>query len=193
MRSVTELKIYLLDINHKMCEAWKERFYDFPNIEVVCADFGDFIRTHNDVDCVVSPANAYGFMDGGYDLAITKYFGNELQKTVQKYIMENLHYEQPIGTSIIVNTPIKWIRLIHTPTMQVPSRIIDYRIIYHCMRSTLIMALQNGIKSIVIPAFGACTGEVPFDKVCEMMWRAYCQMGTSPKTYDWNYAQHNSL
>lgn len=190
MRNVTELKIYLLDRNLNMCVSWINHFYNLPNVEIVCMDFADFMKSHNDVDCVVSPANAYGFMDGGYDLAITKYFGNELQMKVQEYIRENLYCEQPIGTSIIVDIPnTNGLKLIHTPTMQVPSLIKDYQIIYHCMRSTLITALSSEVKSIVIPAFGGCTGGVPIDKVSEMMWCAYCQMGTRPKIYDWNYAQ----
>ncbi len=193
MKNITEMKIYLLDINAEMCEAWRKRFFGFSNIEIVCDDFGEFMKTHKEVDCVVSPANAYGFMDGGYDGAITRYFGDGLQKSVQKYITKKLYYEQPVGTSIIVDTPIDGIKLIHTPTMQVPSRIVDYRIIYHCMRSTIITALHNNVKSIVIPAFGACTGGVPLDKVSELMWKAYCQIGTCPKVYDWNYAQRNSF
>lgn len=36
--------------------------------------FTDFMDTY-DVECVVSPANSFGLMDGGYDLTITMWFG----------------------------------------------------------------------------------------------------------------------
>lgn len=192
-RELTDLKIYLLDINPKMCKAWERCFAEIHNVEIICADFTDFMNSHKNIDCIVSPANAYGLMDGGYDLAITKFFGNDLQKKVQKYIIENLYGEQPIGTSIIIDTDKDEIKLIHAPTMRTPSKIIDYTVIYHCMRSALITALNNGVKNMVIPAFGACTGGVHFDIVTELMWRAYLQLATAPKELNWEYAQRNSL
>lgn len=193
MKNIMEMKIYLLDINAEMCEAWRKRFCGFSNIEIVCDDFGEFMKTHKEVDCVVSPANAYGFMDGGYDGAITRYFGDGLQKKVQEYIKENLCFEQPVGTSIIIDTPIEGIKLIHTPTMQVPSLIKDYRIIYHCTRSMLIKALHSGVKCIVIPAFGGSCGGVPFDNIAEIMYLAYRQISIPPKSYDWHYAREMEI
>ena len=44
-----------------------------------------------EVECVVSPANSYGLMDGGYDLAISDWFGWEIAEKVQAYILE--HYK----------------------------------------------------------------------------------------------------
>ena len=71
-----------------------------------------------------------------------------------KYIMDHLYGEQPVGTSILVDAGKNGQRLIHTPTMRTPEVIKDPRTIYHCMRSTLICAYQNNIRSIVIPFFG---------------------------------------
>lgn len=170
---MNDLKIYLLDINAKMCDAWQKDFGDCQNVEIVCEEFSEFMSLYSDIDCVVSPANSFGIMNGGYDLALTRYFGYELQKAVQQYILKNYKGEQPVGTSIIVETGKDEIKLIHTPTMRVPSRIIDYAVIYRCMKSTLEVALQNGVKTIVIPAFGACTGGVPLDIVSKMMREAF--------------------
>ena len=36
--------------------------------------FCNFMKTQN-VECIVSPANSFGVMLGGYDLSITKFFG----------------------------------------------------------------------------------------------------------------------
>jgi hypothetical protein len=57
-------------------------------------------------------------MDGGVDAAITLFFGGQLQKKVQKYILENFEGEQPVGTSFIIETDNdKHPYLAHTPTM----------------------------------------------------------------------------
>lgn len=194
MRSIKDLKIYLLDINPEMCEVWEKNFGGASNVEIVCEEFSAFMEKHKEVDCVVSPANSYGFMDGGFDFALSCYFGDELEETVQQYIKDNLYYEQPVATSIIVDTPIKGIKLIHTPTMQVPSAITDYKIIYHCMRSTLITALNSGVKCVVIPAFGGGCGRVPCETISKLMFRAYQQINKTPVgRYGWEYAYHNNI
>ena len=79
------MKIYLLDRNASMVYWWEKYFKDVSEIEIVCDDFTRFMDKH-DVECVVSPANAYGLMDGGYELAITDYCGAELPKKVQQYL-----------------------------------------------------------------------------------------------------------
>ena len=45
-------------------------------------------------------------------------FGKQLQKRVQKYILDNFEGEQPVGTSFIIHTE-KYAHpyLAHTPTM----------------------------------------------------------------------------
>lgn len=175
------MQIYLLDFNEKMVDAWKKHFHpifdDVAPVEFVQSDFGTFMEKHeSDIDAVVSPANAYGLMDGGYDGALTKYFGNGLQLMVQKKIVQELYGEQPVGTSISFKIPCRNVRLIHTPTMRTPSEIKDPTIIYQCMRTTLMEALNNNCKSVVIPAFGGSVGRVEPDIIAKMMYRAYLQI-----------------
>ena len=66
--------------------------------------------------------------------------------------------------------------LIHTPTMRIPSPIVDSEIIYTSMRSTLMCALNNNVKTIIIPAFGGSTGMVPFNTIAREMYKAYIQI-----------------
>ena len=179
------MKIYLLDRNYSIVECWRERFTGVKDVEIVCDDFARFMNTH-DVECVVSPANSFGLMDGGYDLAISKYFGWDLSKKVQQYIIDNLYGEQPVGTSIIVDINEKQ-KLIHTPSMRTPSQIKEPLIIYNCMRTCLMLAKQNNIKSIVIPAFGGECGNVAFSLIAEMMFQAYNQIQNPPKEITWEY------
>ena len=81
------MKIYLLERSERKAQALREAFAK-EDVEVVCDEFENFMRTH-EVECVVSPANAFGLMDGGYDAAITAGFGEQLPKRVQRYILEN--------------------------------------------------------------------------------------------------------
>ena len=82
------MKIFLLSIDRDMVSAWEKYFGNIEGVEIVCDDFCEFM-TNNEVQCVVSPANSFGLMDGGYDAAITEWFGNELQSKVQAYITDN--------------------------------------------------------------------------------------------------------
>ena len=169
------IKIYLLDHNPKMVKEWSKAFENDKEITVVEDEFKHFMDTH-DIECVVSPANAWGIMSGGYDLAITNYYGDALQRTVQRYIRHHLYGEQPIGTSIIADIPNTKQKLIHTPTMQISKPIKDEFIIYQCMRTTLMVALENKIKTIVIPAFGGDCGKVHPKVVATKMKEAYDQI-----------------
>ena len=113
----------------------------------------------------------------------------KLQERVQQYIIDNFYGEQPVGTSFIIETNKDNQYLIHTPTMRTPEEILDARIIYQCMRTTLIVAKQNNIKSILIPMFGASTGNVKPQVVAKMMYKAYEQINNPPKKIDWIYAE----
>ena len=78
-------KIYLLERDPVKCGFLRLYFDRAPEAETVQDGFRHFMETHA-VQCVVSPANAFGLMDGGYDSAITEWFGRQLQRRVQQYI-----------------------------------------------------------------------------------------------------------
>lgn len=208
------MNIYLLDINDKMTDAWKEvfapYFEDKENpVSIVTDDFQKFMDEHYEIDAVVSPANSYGIMDGGYDRAITEYFGSHLMKEVQKAIIDDWNGEQPVGTSISViirdedgkpllaknkNGKYTFKGLIHTPTMRAPERIVDPRIVYQCMRTTLIEAKKCDVENIVIPAFGGATGGLPYNVIAKMMLAAYEQIFIDDhKSIDWSIVYDTSI
>lgn len=188
MKELKEIEIYLLSNNVLMVKAWEKAFTGVKGVEPVCSDFGVFMATRK-VGAVVSPANAYGLMDGGYDQAITDWFGEKLQQDVRRYISDNFYGEQPVGTSFIIDTGKDGVKLIHTPTMRYPERIRDPLVIYTCMRTCLMCAMENDVESIVIPAFGALTGCVPAELVADMMKRAYDQLLNPPSYISWRYAK----
>ena len=125
-----------------MAEAWEDTFRGYRGIAVHCCDFKAFVEQQPEIDAVVSPANSYGLMDGNYDLAITDKYGPELAERVRTVIMERFYGEQPVGTSFSVPIPgHEDILLIHTPTMRVPTPIVDPLVVYQCMRTTLMEAM----------------------------------------------------
>lgn len=182
------MKIYIIDRSAEKLRPIRRYFENEASVTVVHSDFESFMKT-NHVECIVSPANSFGMMDGGYDLAITNWFGDQLQKRVQKYLIENLYGEQPVGTSIYIDAGRDNQSLIHTPSMRTPQAIKDPLIVYQCMRSTLMCALQHGVKSILIPLFGGATGMLDKEVIAEMMWLAYLQINNPPREITWDYIE----
>lgn len=170
-----DMKIYIITTSLLEQMMFRGVFEKYSNVEVVLNDFKSFMTENSDVECIVSPANSYGIMNGGYDYAISDYLGWDFQEKVQQYIKDNYFGEQLVGTSFIIDAP-NGKKMIHTPTMKLPEKIIDSRVVYNAMRATLMCALENNINSIVIPLFGAGTGGVPINNVCEHMLKAYKQI-----------------
>ncbi len=179
MTQLKDLRIYIVEYSKDVADVFEKAFSDIPNVEVANDDVVAFYRDHEgEIDCLVSPANAYGHMTGGFDAALSDLFGWDYQLEVRDYIFQNYFGEQPVASSFIIDTPLKGVRLIHTPTMQHPSRIKDDMVIYHCMRSTLMCALEHDVKCIVLPVFGAATGGVSAKIAAMRMKEGFLQMMT---------------
>ncbi len=170
-----------------MTKTWKIVFSNAPDVYVVRDDFKHFMDS-GEAECVVSPANSYGLMDGGYDLAITEWFGEGLMKKVQTYILEHFRGEQPVATSFLIDTGKNDIKLIHTPTMRVPTKIIDPMVVYQCMRTTLLTVIEHNVQSVVIPAFGGGCGGLSPQMIAGMLREGYDQIMNPPEDISWQYA-----
>lgn len=197
------LKITLLDNDSDMCDYWnsvlKEYNYTeenyFPNVEVVTQDIVEYLRENNNhLIGIVSPANSFGLMDGGYDGAIRQYFLEDYDidviPIVQEHIREKFWGEQPVGSSTLVKLPIIGSYILHTPTMIRPSIITDPRIVYHCTRSCILEALRTECTHIVIPAFGGCCGKVDKQLIAEYMIAAMETFRWRPTTKTWHDVYH---
>ncbi|EDL3544048.1 phage tail protein, partial [Salmonella enterica subsp. enterica serovar Newport] len=115
------IKLILSAPEPAMAAAFECYFQNTDNVEIIPGPF----ETIPEFDCMVSAANSFGLMDGGVDAAITTYFGTQLQRRVQKYIIQEYLGEQPVGSAFVIetgNSKHPW--LIHAPTMRVPL-IID--------------------------------------------------------------------
>jgi O-acetyl-ADP-ribose deacetylase (regulator of RNase III) len=144
------------------------------------------------VDAVVSPANSFGFMDGGVDWAYLQFFGEELQTRVQTVIRLQRFQELLVGDAIVVPTYNEAIRfLIVAPTMRVPMVIGDPADVMLATRAAIRMALNFRFEHIVMPGMGTGCGQVRPDLAARAM-RAGIETGlrdTPRRPYSWREAQ----
>ena len=72
------MQIYVIDKSGSKIRCVQQNFQGVLEEECVVEELYVFLR-FNPIRCIVSLGNSYGLMDGGYDLAITRYFGDQLQ------------------------------------------------------------------------------------------------------------------
>ena len=166
------MKIVLLDKNYLMVFAWQKYFLNEKDVEIENDTVENYL-SENSVNGIVTPGNSYGIMTGGFDLGVRNFFGVQLENRVKNYIDTNLNFKQRVGTSFIIEGRRKNIKVIYTPTMEEPSEIKDLNVIYVSTLSSLKLAKENNLNSLVLPAFGGATGKVNFFKIAELMYKAY--------------------
>jgi O-acetyl-ADP-ribose deacetylase (regulator of RNase III) len=149
------MKIILSGLSPKLLDAWTEFFGKEENVSIIEGDI-----TQIECDAMVSPANSFGFMDGGLDYALSERFGWDLEKRLQKIIKDSPEGELLVGQAILIKTGDSIVPyLISAPTMRVPTNFnIDTSInAYLAMKAILIKAKSNdNISTIAVP--GLCTG-----------------------------------
>ncbi len=149
------MKIILSGLSYELLDAWTEFFGKEENVSIIEGDI-----TKIECDAMISPANSFGFMDGGLDYALSERFGWDLEKRLQKIIKNSPEGELLVGQAILLETGDKTVPyLISAPTMRIPTNFnIDTSInAYLAMKAILIKAKSNEIIStIAVP--GLCTG-----------------------------------
>lgn len=173
------MKIILAAVKIELADAW-ERF---------CGDL-DFVRIHRGsilevaCDAVVSPANSFGFMDGGIDRIYSYHFGWQIQARLQKLIATKHHGELLVGSAEIVETdivPISYI--IAAPTMRVPMILKDSINPYLAARATLLLIkhgifesgvlagerIADAIQIVAFPGLGTGVGRVGYNTCAKQM------------------------
>jgi len=171
------MKIRLMAIDAGLCAAWDEAFRGVPGVHVEHA--GVFDNPSVSADGIVSPANSFGFMDGGIDYLYSEFFGWDLQKRLQEQIRYHYQGELPVGCALVVPTgkeQIPW--LISAPTMRVPLLVNDTANAYLAFRAALQAAVSKGMKSIICPGLGTGVGRMPYDKCARQMRMAWDNVNT---------------
>lgn len=178
--SPSNLKLILCSIDLRLDLAWRE----------ACGDL-DFVHIHAGnileagADAVVSPANSYGFMDGGIDAVYSSYFEDD-QMRVRRQIYDHHAGELLVGAADIVETDDAKIRyLIAAPTMRVPMVLHDSvnpylaaRAVFRLVRDGVFTSgrhrgdpVSAHVRSVAMPGLGTGVGRMAPD-ACARQVRA---------------------
>lgn len=183
--------VWLIHPDAEMCDAFRERFAELPNVSVRNARYEE-LPPH---DCFVTAANAFGIMSAGIDAAVVGRYGEQLMKSVQLRIQDEYLGEQPIGTSFLHPTGNpEYPFIAHTPTMRVPGSIAGTDKVYLATWAAFLAVYRHNaalpaaerIRQIVFPAMGAGFGGVPYREVARQMAAAYDHYLSPPHRMDWD-------
>lgn len=182
---VTEpLAIHLRDLGQPLVDAWNREFAGIHSVRASC---GDIFSTKagqvgvNDpidvkADAIISPANSFGFMDGGIDAVYTYQFGDGLQQRLQAVIEQDFAGELPIGAAVIfptMNSDIPW--CISAPTMRTPQNVATTVNAYLSFRAALLAVLAHNasgrprIQSVLCPGLATAIGQMPVARCARQM------------------------
>lgn len=174
-------QLLLRDRNIELVEAWHQHFKGIKDVEITQGDIFEAVA-----DAVISPANSFGFMDGGIDLIYTGRFGWELQDRLREQIRREHAGELPVGQALVVETYDEQIPyLVSAPTMRVPSDVSASVNAYLAFRAALRAIRDHNrvnpgtIKSVLCPGLCTAIGRMPADRSARQMAAAYavCVLG----------------
>ena len=191
-------KIYLINNGEPLVEAWNDVFQDNEVFEAYQDDY--FAR---EADAMVSPANCFGVMDGGLDLAIRDHVGYKAEERLKKVIIDEYHGELPIGNAVIVETDnAKWPYLISAPTMRIPMNVSNTLNAYLAFRAILLAVSKFNqkhdrkvINSIICSGLGTGIGQMPPRKCAGQMRVAYSYLSKPARipSFDEIHKVHKKL
>jgi O-acetyl-ADP-ribose deacetylase (regulator of RNase III) len=190
------IAIHLRDLGAELVDAWRREFDGIASVTVSLGDIfsrkpgpigpGDPIDVK--ADAVISPANSFGFMDGGIDALYTYQFGAGVQERLQDSIVREHGGELPVGEAVIVRTDhpdIPW--CISAPTMRIPRDVSDTVNAYLAFRAALRAVLDHNrrggplIESILCPGLATSVGRMPVHRCARQMRVAWDRvLGGSP-------------
>jgi O-acetyl-ADP-ribose deacetylase (regulator of RNase III) len=195
------MEIVLTSLDRDLASTWKSVCGDLPGISVHEGSIFDV-----KCDAVVSPANSFGFMDGGLDLRYSDRFGWQVQERLQALIRSKHHGELLVGQAEIVETDSEAIPyLIAAPTMRVPMILKETVNPYLAARAVLLLIqqgrfesgylagekLSDVIQTVAFPGLGTGIGRVSASS-CAHQVRAAIEevlLGKSVFPGSWSEAQ----
>ena len=174
------MKIILSAIEPALADAWEKFRGAFDHVAIHRGSILDL-----KCDAVVSPANSFGFMDGGIDLLYSLHFGWNVQARLQAPIKERHQGELFVGMAEVVETESPEIPyLISAPTMRVPMILDDDSVNPYLAARAVLLLIQSGtfgsgalegervegaIETVAFPGLGTGVGRVSFDTCAKQM------------------------
>ncbi|HEY2785217.1 MAG TPA: macro domain-containing protein [Fimbriiglobus sp.] len=201
------MKIILSAVEQDLADAWDRHCGNLPNVTIHWGSILDL-----SVDAVVSPANSFGFMDGGVDHLYSHHFGWEVQDRLQELIRVRHHGELLVGTAEIVETGhLRIPFVIAAPTMRVPMVLHDTvnpylaaRAVFLLIRHGIIPSgdlagepVSHAVQSVAFPGMGTGVGRVG-PNTCARQVRAAIEevvlkLGDNPRTWADAQRRHQLL
>lgn len=172
------MKIYLRDRSPKLVAAWERSFKDIPDVEVSQGGIFEGPKAN----AIVSPANSFGFMDGGIDQVYTNRFGAGLSRYLRTRINHEHGGELLVGQALVVTTQDReYPYLVSAPTMRVPMDVSLTPNAYLAFRAALRASMgydynagsMGRIDSILCPGLGTGVGGLSADLCALQMRMAY--------------------
>ena len=171
------MNLIFVDLQPEVVSAWREQFAGYSEVSVHSGSIFDV-----ECDALVSPANSFGFMDGGLDMSISRYFGWHVQERLQELIQDKHHGELLVGTAEIVPTDHPLIPfVISAPTMRVPMILDETVNVYLATRAVILLAshgrfpdgrpIGETVRTIAVPGMGTGVGRVP-PAICARQMKA---------------------
>jgi hypothetical protein len=94
------VQLHLRDRNPEVVAAWRQHFDGARAADISQGD----IFAGPIADAIVSPANSFGYMDGGIDAVYQQRFGPEMCERLRTLIRAAWDGELPVGCAAIVET-----------------------------------------------------------------------------------------
>ena len=166
----------LRDIDADVVRAWEKYFKGIANVRI---SHGDIFE--RPADAIVSPANSFGYMDGGIDLVYLRRFGWELQTRLQAHLRDEHDGELPVGQATIIETFDAAIPyLVSAPTMRIPMNVSNTINAYLAFRAAIrAVKLHNrvvpgvAIRTVICPGLCTAIGGMPPDLSARQMAAAF--------------------
>lgn len=207
------MNLILFDHKAELVKAWSKTFGGQTgnmsparrgwNVSYVQGDLDGFEDCR--FDALVSPANSFGLMDGGIDLAYTQRYGEQLGRRVRRHNELFWSGIQPVGTAIIVPLKDDFDQvpyLVHAPTMMVPSRVVGMANVYLAFKAVLeaveahnlghrdehIVPHSTRIDTILCPGLGTGVGKVSPESAAAQMAVALRHVSLGARADTWRLA-----
>lgn len=178
----------LMDQSRALVVAWRRQFAGTP-VTVQAGDLLIAARGH----ALVSPANSFGWMDGGFDAAIARAYadgGVDITARVQAAIRQEAAGELVVGQALILPTPEGPFRyLLCAPTMRTPRPVPWSVNAYLAFRAVLLAAqswdaahADAPLPMIFVPGLATGAGFMPARRCARQMraaWDAVMRPGAS--------------
>ena len=172
---IETVAVHLCALEPVLHDAWARAFADCPSVQ---SHHANIFERH--ASALVSPANSFGYMDGGLDLKISEELGWHVERRVRAEVHANFHGELPVGEAVIVETgDARFPYLISAPTMRVPMDVSTTVNAHLAFRAVLrAVEVHNrserpAIASIACPGLGTGEGRMPPRRCAAQMRYAY--------------------